>query len=69
MGKGFEWVLAMDGTPEHTWLAVAGMHLECTWKLHLEVQPPLLLLATCASRPTQTHCRLHSLPTQPNQCT
>ena len=37
MGKGFEWVLAMDGTPEHTWLAVAGMHLECTWKLHLEV--------------------------------
>lgn len=28
MGKGFEWVLAMDGTPEHTWLAVAGMHLE-----------------------------------------
>ena len=37
MGKGFEWVLAMDGTPERTWLAVAGMHLEVALGMHLEV--------------------------------
>ena len=37
MGKGFEWVLAMDGTPERTWLAIAGMHLEVALGMHLEV--------------------------------
>ena len=46
----------MDGTPERSWLAVAAMHLE--------VQPPPLLLTTRGGPPKPLLSRLHSQPTQ-----